>query len=307
MTQDADRSLPTPTVVIGTSLTAASDAVVTAGIAAARALGGRAYVVHAYPLPAAYYGTPAGLATVHPQLLDAERAAQRQRLEAQLDRVGEASERPETVLEMGVAHRLLLDSASDLEADLLVVGATESTGPFAPLLGSTADRVLRKATVPVLVVRGHLRMPPRSVLAPIDLSPASGDVLRRGLALLARLHGGQAGTASVDPLFVLRETERRGSEQFSPDQIDRLAREELGRQIDAVDPEDAWHLRGRVRHGHAGHEILADLAERPVDIAMLGTHGHSGFERFLLGSVATGVAQRADCSVLVLPVDERGA
>lgn len=55
------------------------------------------------------------------------------------------------------------------------------SGPFAAeLLGSTADRVLRKASCPVLIVRGELPVPPRRVLAPVDPSTLSGDSFRCG-------------------------------------------------------------------------------------------------------------------------------
>jgi nucleotide-binding universal stress UspA family protein len=38
-----------------------------------------------------------------------------------------------------------------------------------------------------------------------------------------------------------------------------------------------------------------------VDLAVLGTHGRSGFDRFLVGSVAATVVRQARCSVLVVP------
>ncbi len=37
---------------------------------------------------------------------------------------------------------------------------------------------------------------------------------------------------------------------------------------------------------------------------ILGTHGHGGFERFLLGSVASDMAGQAPCNVLVIPPRE---
>ena len=43
------------------------------------------------------------------------------------------------------------------------------------------------------------------------------------------------------------------------------------------------------------------LAERRVELAIVGTHGSRGLERLLLGSVATGVMHRAACNLLVVP------
>ena len=56
-----------------------------------------------------------------------------------------------------------------------------------------------------------------------------------------------------------------------------------------------------VRTGFAREEIVATLAERKADLAVLGTHGRSGFERLMLGSVASGVLRSAGCNLLIVP------
>src|SRR5690606_9063829 len=55
----------------------------------------------------------------------------------------------------------------------------------------------------------------------------------------------------------------------------------------------------------AGNERVADVivteAERwQAELIVLGTHGHSGFSRLLLGSVAEGVARAASIPVLLI-------
>ena len=57
----------------------------------------------------------------------------------------------------------------------------------------------------------------------------------------------------------------------------------------------------RVRTGYAREEILAALAERKADLVVLGTHGRSGFERLVIGSVTAGVLRDAGCNLLVVP------
>src|SRR5439155_3397886 len=47
-------------------------------------------------------------------------------------------------------------------------------------------------------------------------------------------------------------------------------------------------------------EIVAQVAkDRAADLIVIGTHGHTGISRFLLGSVATSVLRHAPCDVLV--------
>ena len=52
-------------------------------------------------------------------------------------------------------------------------------------------------------------------------------------------------------------------------------------------------------------EILAELAERPADLLVLGTHGLGGFDRLVIGSVAADVVREAPASVLVVPPGAR--
>lgn len=55
------------------------------------------------------------------------------------------------------------------------------------------------------------------------------------------------------------------------------------------------------RTGHPRHEILAVAEEWKADLIVMGTHGRTGFDHFLSGSVSEGVMRRATCPVLVVP------
>lgn len=167
MTLQANSHRPLRTVLIGTVLESKNDPVVRAGLAIARAVGARVHLVHAVPRNL----SPAtGLRAA---LSEELRAWCKEKLLEQIDRmgIGKPEQLAGTEVQPGEPHRVLVDMAQQTGADLIVVGAT-GCGPFAAeLLGSTADRVLRKAACPVLVVRGELLVPPRRVLAPVDLSP----------------------------------------------------------------------------------------------------------------------------------------
>lgn len=51
-------------------------------------------------------------------------------------------------------------------------------------------------------------------------------------------------------------------------------------------------------------EILAVAEEWKADLIILGTHGRTGFDHFISGSVAEGVARRSLCPVLIVPNKE---
>ena len=53
---------------------------------------------------------------------------------------------------------------------------------------------------------------------------------------------------------------------------------------------------------HVATTIAEDAVSAKVDLIVLGTHGRRGVERWLLGSVAEGVARRSTVPVLLVPM-----
>jgi nucleotide-binding universal stress UspA family protein len=239
------------TIVIGTSLTEASDGVVRTGVALAQATGASVWLIHSY-LPIAM-APGVGLDA---EWIEDQKKTLCELLTGQAARTG-LSALPGYVpgqvqLGIGSAHREIVDLAQRVHADLVIVGAAESHG----ILGSTADRVIRKAPCPVLALRPGTAFPPARVEIPVDLSPISADAFRQGLALLGQLGGPPPG---MEALFVLNPFEVGGSISFTPEQIRRFAGEELDRFLAANTPEGQRPLPARVRTGYAREEILAAL------------------------------------------------
>jgi universal stress protein E len=281
-------------ILVGTSLSEESDKIVRTAFELARSSGATAHLVHAYVPPSAFGGFPAEYRLDDSEWMDAEKEVLRDKLEAQIRRVSPSGfDRVQGYLEEGAPHRVLARMAGEIKPELIVVGAVEEHIRLLRPLGSTTDRVVRQAACPVLVVRRDSAFPPARVLAPVDLSQASAGALRCGLELLA-----QARVAPVvETLFVLSPAE--ASIHFSPDQIAYLAREELKRFAERNLP--GVRLERQVRSGMPWEQILFEANEKKADLLVLGTHGHSGLERLLLGSVATDVLREARCSVLIVP------
>jgi len=296
----------TPIVLIATSLTQASDQVVRNGVRIARAAGARIHLVHAYDLTMLYSGAAMGGGVYLPELIEAESAGQLRRLQDQAWRLGiEREELAGLSALAGAPHRVLVEAAAAGGASLIVMGAAESWGSLSKLLGSTADRVVRAATCPVLALRGELALPPRRVLIAVDQSPESGEALLRGLRVLAALGGGPGGRprTAIEALYVAETPLLEAVlPTVDPRQVEADAARDLERFVAAHLPEPGWRVSARVRcAGAADREILGRCAEAVPDLVVLGTHGRSGFERFLIGSVAESVMRHALCSVLIIP------
>jgi nucleotide-binding universal stress UspA family protein len=295
------------TILIGTSLTEASDTVVRGGMKLARSLGARVHLVHAYSPPMTYSGSPFLPEVPLGEVLKAERAALQRKLDSQIERLGiSRGELAGVHVDAGPAHRLLMETAQTAKADLLVVGAAEAPR-LARVFGSTADRVVRKAACPVLVIRGEVAIPPRRVLLPVDLSPLSGDAFEIGLGLLSQTAGPNPEAPEripeLEAFFVTAEPEHRVTAP-EPENAAPRAEQELKRFVSAHVPAAlgfGWPVAARVESGFVDTEILDRIEQWGPDLVVLGTHGRGGFERFLLGSVAATVVRDGWTSVLVIP------
>lgn len=279
-----------PTVVIGTNLDEQSDGVVRAGLELARQIGGQIYLVHAYSIP--WLGDER-VEAVHHAYESIEEALQ-SNLTEQVRRLAIAGhELLGDRIKSGPAHRVLAEAGQEAEASLLVVGASHRRTAG---LGSTADRILRKAAWPVLIVRGSMPVPPTRILAPTDLSELSADAFRTGADILADVDVEQ----QFRIVFVLEPLERIGSLQFTPEQIERFCGSEVERFRTSQNVA-GLKINSVIRHGRPRDQILAELEEWPTDVVVMGTHGRSGFERFVLGSLTAELLRHAPCSVLAVP------
>lgn len=293
------------TVLIGTSLTDASEEVVRAGLKIARAAQARVVLAHAYFPHAAYGGAPFVPELPMDEVIEAERRSLHSQMENQAERLGI---KPEELagFELGPApaHQMLMETGKKIGAGLIVVGASESPR-LAKLFGSTADRVVRKATCPVLVVRRELPVPPARVLLPVDLSYLSAEAFREGLKVLgflARERGPAATLPELEAMYVVTELDRHlfGMED-APERAEMHAREELDRFLVRHAADSPFAVVPRVVSGYVEDEVLLRITEWEPSLIVIGTHGRGGFERFLLGSVAARVIRDGGANVLVVP------
>ena len=82
--------------------------------------------------------------------------------------------------------------------------------------------------------------------------------------------------------------------------MERQSAGKLEKFVQENRPEAPLHVETAMLSGEARFEILQELSERPYDLVMLGTHGRGGLDRLVLGSVASTVARKAPCSVLMV-------
>ncbi|RNI14611.1 universal stress protein [Methanohalophilus sp. RSK] len=66
------------------------------------------------------------------------------------------------------------------------------------------------------------------------------------------------------------------------------------------DTGDDIEIESKLLEGHPGHEIIDFAESNGIDLIVMGTHGKSGLDRFLLGSVAEKVTRNSHVPVMVV-------
>lgn len=202
-------------------------------------------------------------------------------------------------LHTGAVVATLTDTATAEDCDLVVVGARGENPMRDFLLGSNAERVLRKSGRATLVVRRPPSGGYRQVLVPVDFSDYSRDALLLACEL--------APQAVVTVLNVFDAPLEAKMEFAGVPVSDINAYRERGRRQAEADLHDFLQalpagLRPRlvpdVEVGYPPGVILDKAAALGADLVAIGKHGRSPVEEWVLGSVTLHVLQNASCDVL---------
>ncbi|WP_226013449.1 universal stress protein [Halomicrobium salinisoli] len=195
-------------------------------------------------------------------------------------------------------HRAIVDDADDHDADLVVMGTHGRTGLDRIALGSVTERTLRVSPVPVLTVSDDASADPGldSVLVATDGSDGANAAADHAIALCA------ATGAALRVVHVVNLTPLWGS-AGSAAILDAL--EEFGQRAvdDVIRRAEAAGVRSTeasVLSGTPARGIVDDADDHDVDLIVMGTHGRTGLDRYLLGSVTEHVVRLSDRPVLTL-------
>jgi nucleotide-binding universal stress UspA family protein len=202
---------------------------------------------------------------------------------------------------VGDPSREIEAAAEALPADLIVMG-THGRGGFEHLvMGSVAEKMLRRAPCPVLIVGNDVKPSGRSplfqrILCAVDLTEASAGTVDMAFSLA------EENQAKVTMLHVVESLAGEGNALLGipePEAISSTLVERATAGLWRMMP-PALHFRERVEIGTAWRTILRVAQESASDLIVLGAHARGGFGRLFLGSTANQVVRHAHCPVLVI-------
>jgi nucleotide-binding universal stress UspA family protein len=185
--------------------------------------------------------------------------------------------------------------------DLVILGTHGRRGLSRLFLGSVAERVVREASRPVLVLRLDGQPVssdgPLDVVVPVDAEEPSAEPVRRVRDWL----GDQARIHAVYALADLALYEAAGLIERAPTTTaDHPHRPWAEQRLREALPEGV-QLHFILRSGENAGNDVADFAEGlGADLVALPTHGRTGLSHLAYGSVAERVVRLAGCPVLVV-------
>ena len=199
------------------------------------------------------------------------------------------------------AIEALESTARSHDVDLVVLGTHGRTGLDQYVLGTVAERTLRESSVPVVTVHEETVVAEdlETILVPTDGSDCSAVAAAHAVTL-AEATGASLHVVHVVDLGVLPVD---GSGALL-DELQQAGQHALESVIDRA--EDVSSVQASLLSG-SPHSAIVDYAEdESVDLVVMGTHGRTGFDRYLLGSVTERVVRLSDRPVLTLD-DHEGA
>jgi nucleotide-binding universal stress UspA family protein len=207
-----------------------------------------------------------------------------------------------TELRFGASAETLVALVRDIGADLVVVGGHGSRRGVLGLVGSTTEQLVRVSAVPLLVARGLDEGPPRSILAPLDPSPAAARVLAWSRMFRERFDARVTACYAVDVMQAYGRI-RTVSAATRIVQVEEGLRKESSRWIS-----DRLRAAGFAAGDAEVQVTIGDprsaiplLAERvDAGLVIMGSRGAGSVGRAVLGSVAGAVLSTTSYPVLIV-------
>ncbi len=202
--------------------------------------------------------------------------------------------------------------ARDLDIDLIVLSTRGHSGLKHIVLGSTAERVVRFASCPVLIPRGRTYRSlsadlvgeappfrPRKILVPVDFSECCFVAVKYAARMAARFNSTVRLFHAVYPYAEIVTVDRVSLDAAH---AERQANAQL--ELEAL-RQSRWFeeiaTEVEIHTGYAADEICAETSRDDIDLAITATHGRTGFKHALMGSVAEHVVRYAECPVISVP------
>ncbi len=197
----------------------------------------------------------------------------------------------------------ILQFLEDRATDILIMSSHGASGLERWPLGTVAEKVVRAANIPVLLVRPTKEQPVATPVLKRLLVPLEGSVpVEQAWQQLERL--GKSGESEVTLLFV--DPCLKGDLESAAWPNSALGQHHMRSYFGSL----AAHLEGKgikahtkVRAGQPGQQIIDEAQAASADLIVLSSFKPTGLTRWVQGSVVDQVIRGSTVPVLLIPVN----
>ena len=193
----------------------------------------------------------------------------------------------ETIVTEGDEAGVIVDTAVEQQADVIVMTTHGRSGLSRWMMGSVAERVLRDAKCPVMVTRHNKQA--QNILIPLDGSDLSEQALPVGLMVA------EANNATAH-LMRVHESSSESAQTAVQAYLDGCVAKQMATSKRGMDVE----MKTAVVHGSPASSIIDYVEENEIDLIVIATHGRRGVHRWVYGSVTEKILRGVERNILVV-------
>lgn len=182
------------------------------------------------------------------------------------------------------AYKGIIEEAIDKKSDVIIMGRRGMTGLKRVLMGSVTAKVIAYAPCKVLIVPKEANIKGENIMLATDGSRFSEAAKKEAINMAKRCPQVKTFTA----LSVASSSDKLGESKAILERVKVAANKE------------GVEMQELATVGVPYETIIQTAKERDINVILTGTHGRTGIEKLLMGSVAERVVALSHCSVLVV-------
>lgn len=200
----------------------------------------------------------------------------------------------DVLVETGNPVEIIARVANEHQCSLIVSGTARDETLGRVVLGNTVERLARRTTIPLLVVRARPFASYATVVVATDFSEGSKHAL-------AVAHG-----LCRDAAFTLYHAFDEVAGIYALDQPTvqeqaKALKKKATAFVHATPGLESTELPAVIEHGVAAQQLPAYVESNEIELVVMGTHGATGILRTAMGSVAEQLLATLLCDVLIVP------
>jgi nucleotide-binding universal stress UspA family protein len=223
--------------------------------------------------------------SIVPQIVEKEEEKMRQHLESVKDRASKEGVDCEIISHRSEEpYQDIVDEAEKNQADMVIMGTHGRTGLKRLMMGSVTAKVIGHATCNVLVVPLDAKIECGNILVATDGSKYSEAAASEAIGIAKRC-GGSLTVISV-----------------ASSDAEILSAEDYVKEVSELAEKEGIKTDGLAVKGIPYKAIVDASKRKRADLIVVGSHGRTGLERLLMGSVTERVIGHSESAVLVVRV-----